>query len=498
MSGATGSSSTTSASTTSPRPARPRPAAPALTGGRLVLDRLERIRLDGSSATGSSTSTTSTAAPTLVGDRLARRDGLDRCDGLVLDGSSSARPRRKLGLDRRGVLVLDRLGNRVLDRLDDLVLDRLVLDDLVLDGRRRGGPAAVAGADASTTIVPPARSPRRCGARRSPASRSARRCRDRCRRSRAARCAPRSRASRPGGRRRARRAGSSASCPTVWPAPDSQGEVVVERPAEDHRDQRAADLGRVARESPAADRITTAAGRRRSARSTSAASTRRLSSLGPVKRARRMPVRWRSPTDQPSARPGPEIRLDGGGMIPPVERVAVIDLGSNSWRLVVFGYEPDTPVVEPRRRDPRGRPDRRRDGRRGRSPAARARRPRAAHRRGLLAPSAAPPASTRSRRVATSAIRDAANGEELLADIERTTGLDARVISGARGGPLRLARDRELDHDRGRLRARHRRRQHPDAAARGPAAGRRRLAAARRRARERALPARREGERQGR
>src|SRR4029453_17086282 len=26
-----------------------------------------------------------------------------------------------------------------------------------------------------------------------------------------------------------------------------------------------------------------------------------------------------------------------------MERVAVADLGSNSWRLVVFGYEPDTP-----------------------------------------------------------------------------------------------------------------------------------------------------------
>src|SRR3954451_23957915 len=26
-----------------------------------------------------------------------------------------------------------------------------------------------------------------------------------------------------------------------------------------------------------------------------------------------------------------------------MERVAVIDMGSNSWRLVVFGYEPGTP-----------------------------------------------------------------------------------------------------------------------------------------------------------
>ena len=30
-------------------------------------------------------------------------------------------------------------------------------------------------------------------------------------------------------------------------------------------------------------------------------------------------------------------------IIPRVERVAVIDMGSNSWRLVVFGSEPGTP-----------------------------------------------------------------------------------------------------------------------------------------------------------
>src|SRR5215210_2473875 len=53
-----------------------------------------------------------------------------------------------------------------------------------------------------------------------------------------------------------------------------------------------------------------------------------------------MPVRWRS-SPTASARALPKLRL--GVIIPGVERVAVIDMGSNSWRLVVFGYEPETP-----------------------------------------------------------------------------------------------------------------------------------------------------------
>ena len=171
-----------------------------------------------------------------------------------------------------------------------------------------------------------------------------------------------------------------------------------------------------------------------------------------------------------SARTARKLRLQC--MIPPVERVAVIDMGSNSWRLVVFGYEPGTPwwsLVDEIREAVRigaGMGDEATSC----SPSAWTARsipPRCSRR------SAARPACEEVEAVATSAIRDAANGAELLADIERTTGLEARVISGRRGGPLRLARDRELDDDRGRLRARHRRRQHPDAAARGPAAGRR-------------------------
>src|ERR687886_493057 len=70
-------------------------------------------------------------------------------------------------------------------------------------------------------------------------------------------------------------------------------------------------------------------------------------------------------------------------------------MGSNSWRLVVFGYEPDTPWWS-----------------------------------------------------LVSAIRDASNGGELLADIERTSGLHARVISGeeeARYGWLAIANSTTIE-----------------------------------------------------
>src|SRR5829696_6817111 len=93
-------------------------------------------------------------------------------------------------------------------------------------------------------------------------------------------------------------------------------------------------------------------------------------------------------------------------MIPAVERVAVIDMGSNSWRLVVFGYEPGTTWW------------------------------------GIAAEVDGVEA------VATSAIRDASNGDELLADIELTTGLQPRVISGeeeARYGWLAIANSTTIE-----------------------------------------------------
>ena len=126
-------------------------------------------------------------------------------------------------------------------------------------------------------------------------------------------------------------------------------------------------------------------------------------------------------------------------------------------------------LVEPRGRDPRGGAHRRRDGRRaaccGPSGSTAPSTPRRCSPR-----SAAPPASTQVEAVATSAIRDATNGDELLAAIRAAHRPRPARDQRPRGGPLRLAGDRQLHDDRGRLRARHRRRQHPGDAAR-PAGG---------------------------
>src|SRR5829696_3803917 len=52
-----------------------------------------------------------------------------------------------------------------------------------------------------------------------------------------------------------------------------------------------------------------------------------------------MHVRWRS---SPTASAPASLKLTPQCIIPRVERLAVIDMGSNSWRLVVYGYEPGT------------------------------------------------------------------------------------------------------------------------------------------------------------
>ena len=104
-------------------------------------------------------------------------------------------------------------------------------------------------------------------------------------------------------------------------------------------------------------------------------------------------------------------------------------MGSNSWRLVVFGYMPgtlwwslvdeireavrigagmgDEGVLQPERVD------------------------RALHTAAVFSEFCRATDVREVVAVATSAIRDATNGAELLAEIERTTGLEARVISGA-------------------------------------------------------------------
>jgi exopolyphosphatase/guanosine-5'-triphosphate,3'-diphosphate pyrophosphatase len=133
-------------------------------------------------------------------------------------------------------------------------------------------------------------------------------------------------------------------------------------------------------------------------------------------------------------------------IIPRVERVAVIDMGSNSWRLVVFGYEPGTPwwslVDEIREAVRIGagmgdegvlRPDRM---------------DRALHTAAVFSAFCRATDVREVVAVATSAIRDAQNGAELLAEIQRTTGLEARLISGseeARYGWLAMANSTTIE-----------------------------------------------------
>jgi exopolyphosphatase/guanosine-5'-triphosphate,3'-diphosphate pyrophosphatase len=138
--------------------------------------------------------------------------------------------------------------------------------------------------------------------------------------------------------------------------------------------------------------------------------------------------------------------LSVAGIIPVVERVAVIDMGSNSWRLVVFGYEPGTPwwsLVDEIREavriaagvDETGtlRPDRVE---------------RALHTAAVYAAFCRATGVEMIEAVATSAIRDASNGDDLLDEIRRTTGLEPRVISGqeeARYGWLAIANSTTIE-----------------------------------------------------
>jgi exopolyphosphatase / guanosine-5'-triphosphate,3'-diphosphate pyrophosphatase len=128
-------------------------------------------------------------------------------------------------------------------------------------------------------------------------------------------------------------------------------------------------------------------------------------------------------------------------MMARVERVAVVDMGSNSWRLVVFGYEPGTPwwsLVDEIREAVRisaGMVERS-------DPLQPERVELALHTAAVFAAFCRARGIDRIEAVATSAIRDAANGPELLDRIRDQTGLTARVISGseeARYGWLAIA-----------------------------------------------------------
>ena len=123
-----------------------------------------------------------------------------------------------------------------------------------------------------------------------------------------------------------------------------------------------------------------------------------------------------------------------------VERIDVADLGSNSFRLVVYGYEPGrwwqhADEIRESVRVSQGLGD---DGELQRKPMERALRTAEVfdaycHSSGVDQVEA----------VATSAIRDAPNRDELLNAIRERTGLEVRVISDAqeaRYGYLAIAR----------------------------------------------------------
>ena len=134
-----------------------------------------------------------------------------------------------------------------------------------------------------------------------------------------------------------------------------------------------------------------------------------------------------------------------------MERVAVIDMGSNSWRLVVFGYEPGTrwwSLVDEIREAVRIGAGMGESG-----DAERRLRPDrvelALHTAAVFSAFCRATGVDQIEALATSAIRDASNGDELLVEIERTTGLHARVISGeeeARYGWLAIANSTTIDH----------------------------------------------------
>lgn len=125
------------------------------------------------------------------------------------------------------------------------------------------------------------------------------------------------------------------------------------------------------------------------------------------------------------------------GLAPPMPRVraggalAVMDVGSNTARLVVFETTPEGGFRSTfeSKEVPRLGKSVAKDG--SLSPAARARGVAAIRRFARqLAASGRPPTVA----VATSAVRDAPNGAEFLAEVRRETGIDVRVLTGEEEG----------------------------------------------------------------
>ena len=122
------------------------------------------------------------------------------------------------------------------------------------------------------------------------------------------------------------------------------------------------------------------------------------------------------------------------------------DLGSNSWRLVVYGYEPGTPwwnLVDEIREAVRIGAGMGEDG-----ILQPERIDRAVHTAAVFASFCRASGIEQVEIVATSAIRDASNRDELLTAIRERTGLQPRVISGreeARYGWLAIANSTTLE-----------------------------------------------------
>ena len=111
-----------------------------------------------------------------------------------------------------------------------------------------------------------------------------------------------------------------------------------------------------------------------------------------------------------------------------MERVAVIDMGSNSFRLVVFQYEPGSwwTLADEIREATRVSAGMGEEGVLQPEPMDRA-----LHTAAVFSSFLRASGVERVHAIATSAIRDAANRDELLAAIRERTGLEVRVISGA-------------------------------------------------------------------
>jgi exopolyphosphatase / guanosine-5'-triphosphate,3'-diphosphate pyrophosphatase len=133
-------------------------------------------------------------------------------------------------------------------------------------------------------------------------------------------------------------------------------------------------------------------------------------------------------------------------MIRAMQRLAVADMGSNSWRLVVYGYEPGTPwwsLVDEIREAVRVGAGMGEEG------TLRADRiDRALHTAAVFASFCRASGIDQVEAVATSAIRDATNGDALIQAIRDKTGLEPRVITGteeARYDWLAIANSTTID-----------------------------------------------------